>query len=347
MSNNIELSIFMSYTTRDSERFHVNEFAQKLSDYEEIIEVLYCEEDIHDDFIAYMNECVGKCDMFLLFCSERSIDSEFVGIEWRSALSLGKIIIPIFINKENIPPLLASLIGVKFNQNDIESTITETYQLILRKITHYMKREESIKESKPIEKPIKEKKVEMEKKEIIGEYVSFGGARLPFYEAEILQELENLLNKKLKLVDKISDNISLCFTVNRDLTRELVIRNVEIRTLPDSIGGFKSLEQLSLENNKLDSLPDTIGKLSSLKILNLSNNSLQTLPDTIENLKSLEKLYLDNNFITTLPNSISNLNSLQLITFGNKATKSIKESHKVKKILKKLENNGITILKKL
>ncbi len=343
----MDLSIFLSYNTKDSEKFHVQEFAQQLTNYDEINEVLYCEDDIQDDFISYMNECVGKCDLFLLFCSEKSISSEFVGIEWRAAMSLGKIIIPIFGNKKNIPPLLSSLIGVELNENDVRSTIAETYQLILKKIKHYMKQESLTKEVKVKEKPIEKKNGEIEIHEKLEEFTSFRGTQIVFYEADFLQELETLIDKNINLINKISDNINLGFTVKDNYIKDLIVRNYNLTKIPDSVGDLKSLEQLYLDNNNLDILPDTIGNLTSLKILNLGNNSLGTLPDSIVNLKSLQKLYLDNNFITILPESIEKLSSLRLLTFGNKTSKSIKESHKLKKILKKLENKGVTILKKL
>ena len=348
----MDLSIFLSYNTQDSEKFHVQEFAQKLTSYDEINEVLYCEEDIQDDFIAYMNECVGKCDLFLLFCSERSISSDFVGIEWRAAMSLGKIIIPIFHDKKYIPPLLAPLIGVDFNEKDIDGTINKAYQLILKKINHYMK-QESLTEEKAVKEKLEEttqiKNREIEIREKFDEFISFRGAQIPFYEADFLIEIEILIDndKNINLINKISDSINLGFTVKNNYIKDLIIRNNKLTKFPDSIGDLKSLEQLYLDNNNLIILPDTIGNLSSLKILNLGNNSLGTLPDSIINLTSLQKLYLDNNLITILPESIEKLNSLRLLTFGNKTSKSIKESHKLKKILKKLENKGVTILKKL
>ena len=350
----MELSIFLSYNTQDSEKFKIKEFAQKLNSYEEIYEVSYCEDNTEDDFIAYMNECVGKCDIFLLFCSEKSIDSDFVGIEWRAALSLGKIIIPIFTNKKHIPPLLASLIGVTFNENDVESIVEESYQMILKKIKHYLRQESlteegeslEISDSKALMSP--KKPIELKtSKEKIEEFISFRDTKISFYEADVLKELETILDKSFNLIKKVSDNTNLGFTVKNSSIKDLVIRNFNITSVPNSIGDLKSLEELYLDNNNLGNLPNTIGNLTSLKILNLGNNSIKTLPESVGNLKSLQKLYLDNNLISILPETVEHLSSLQLLTFGNKASKTLKVSHKLKKILKRLENNGVTILKKL
>ncbi len=245
---------------------------------------------------------------------------------------------------------MASLIGVDFNENDIDGTINEAYQLILKKINHYMKQESLTEEKEAQEKlkePIEIKNGKIEITEKLEEFISFRGAQIPFYEADFLLELETLIDKNISLINKISDSVNLGFTVKDNYIKDLIIRNYNLTKFPDSIGDLKSLEQLYLDNNNLDILPDTIGNLTSLKILNLGNNSLGTLPDAIVNLRSLQKLYLDNNFITTLPESIEKLSSLRLLTFGNKTSKSIKESHKLKKILKRLENKGVTILKKL
>ena len=68
--------IFISYATKDSNLFHISEIAETLSRKPEIDEVLYWEEDMDDDIIDYMDKNVGKCDIFLLFCSQNALKSE-------------------------------------------------------------------------------------------------------------------------------------------------------------------------------------------------------------------------------------------------------------------------------
>lgn len=126
--------VFISYSMLDFNQFKIAKIAYNLARFPEIDDVLFANENAKDDFIKYMNEFIGKCDILLLFCSNSSLNSEFVGMEWRAALSLKKVIIPIYIDQDFIPPLLSSKIGVKFNKNDINETIIDIYQLILKKI---------------------------------------------------------------------------------------------------------------------------------------------------------------------------------------------------------------------
>jgi len=58
---------------------------------------------------------------------------------------------------------------------------------------------------------------------------------------------------------------------------------------------------------QLTTLPESIGNLSNLERLYLASNQLTTLPESIGNLSNLERLYLEGNQITTLPESFCNL----------------------------------------
>jgi len=144
--------VFISYSMKDSNQFQIAKIAQNLVRFPEIDDVLFADEDVQNDFIKYMNEFIGKCDIFLLFCTNNSLNSDFVGMEWRAALSLKKRIIPIYIDQNLIPPLLSSKIGIKFNKNDINETINDIYQLILKKLrldTELKKQAELIKSQVP------------------------------------------------------------------------------------------------------------------------------------------------------------------------------------------------------
>ena len=112
----------------------------------------------------------------------------------------------------------------------------------------------------------------------------------------------------LKLANKIE-------STSFDSTSILDLRFNNITTLPDNIGSYSKLIELSLLNNKLITIPDNIGNLTSLKSLSLSTNQLTTLPESIGNLVNLQWLYLGSNRLTAIPNTIgdlSNLTSLSL-----------------------------------
>jgi len=125
-------TVFVSYSMSDLNIFQISKIAEKLTRYPEIEEVLYADKSVVDDFIKYMDEYIGKCDIFILFCSEKSSDSKFVGMEWRAAVSLDKRVIPIFIDKRFIPPILSSRLGVEYNAKDLNGTVENIYGIIIK-----------------------------------------------------------------------------------------------------------------------------------------------------------------------------------------------------------------------
>ena len=92
------ISIFLSYTTKDTESFKIKEIAINLSRFPEIEDVFYWEEDMKDNIILYMESTLKRCDVLLLFCSPNALQSAAVEDEWMASLSLKKPIIPVFFN---------------------------------------------------------------------------------------------------------------------------------------------------------------------------------------------------------------------------------------------------------
>ncbi|MHA1727653.1 MAG: leucine-rich repeat domain-containing protein, partial [Promethearchaeota archaeon] len=76
---------------------------------------------------------------------------------------------------------------------------------------------------------------------------------------------------------------------------ELNLSENNLKSLPNSIGNFKSLVKFELRSNKFNMLPDSIGELECLKSLILDNNQLESLPWNIRRLKGLKYLYLEKN----------------------------------------------------
>lgn len=128
------LLAFVSYATVDSTFFEVSKISDKLKSYPRIDDILYWEEALKDDIYDFMNNNLEKCDVFLIFCSKNSKTSEAVQMEWKAALKLKKPIIPIFQEENTIPPLLSTKLGVQFNKGDINNTIEQIYNLILKKL---------------------------------------------------------------------------------------------------------------------------------------------------------------------------------------------------------------------
>jgi hypothetical protein len=125
--------VFISYSTKDADIFNVKMISERLTEFKEIEDVLYWQEDMQDNIIKYMNDNLGKCDVVLLFCSPNALTSTAVEKEWTAADAMNKPIIPVFIKTEHIPPFLRSRYGIEFDTFDQEKNIEEFYRLILKK----------------------------------------------------------------------------------------------------------------------------------------------------------------------------------------------------------------------
>lgn len=128
-----ELTLFISYATKDSDLYRIKEVAKLLDSYKNIKKVLFWEKDMDDNIITYMNENLGKCDVMVLFCSKNTLNSVPVQKEWTAAEIMGKPIIPVFYNTNDIPPLLKSRLGVEFNFYNIQENARNLYELTFKK----------------------------------------------------------------------------------------------------------------------------------------------------------------------------------------------------------------------
>ena len=125
--------VFVSYATKDADLFNIKEIAENLTIYDEIEEVLYYEAESYDNFVKYMNDNLGRCDVVLLFCSPNALKSGAVEKEWTAADAMDKPIIPVFIRTDHIPPLLKSRLGVEFDTFDQPKNIKEIYRIIMKR----------------------------------------------------------------------------------------------------------------------------------------------------------------------------------------------------------------------
>ncbi|WP_372366270.1 toll/interleukin-1 receptor domain-containing protein [Candidatus Uabimicrobium sp. HlEnr_7] len=125
--------VFISYATPDSETFQISEIAKSLKNRDQIADVLYWEEHMHDDIMKYMNDNLAKCHVVLVFCTNNSFDSESVQLEWMTGIKLKKKVIPIFMSPDDIPPLLTTKLGIEFSKDKFAATVDKMYSLILKK----------------------------------------------------------------------------------------------------------------------------------------------------------------------------------------------------------------------
>ncbi|MHA1132372.1 MAG: toll/interleukin-1 receptor domain-containing protein, partial [Candidatus Helarchaeota archaeon] len=128
-----EILVFVSYATKDAPTFEIATICEKLTEYPEIKDVLYWQEDLHDDIWAYMDKNVGKCDVFVLFCSPNALESVPIRKEWAAADALNKPIIPVFSSIDYIPPLLRPRLGLQIDVFNVEENVKKLHDLILKK----------------------------------------------------------------------------------------------------------------------------------------------------------------------------------------------------------------------
>ena len=79
-----------------------------------------------------MSDNVGKCDVFIMFCSPNALKSKPIEDEWTAANTLGKPIIPVSFKKEHNPPLLTPRLGVEFDQFNFQNNIKNIHSVILK-----------------------------------------------------------------------------------------------------------------------------------------------------------------------------------------------------------------------
>lgn len=129
-------NVFISYSTKDSNFYRISEIAKRLESLPRINAAKYWEKDCGRDIIDYMEENLGLCDVFILFCSENTLTSKSVKIEWKNAVQLMMEerlrIIPVYTNLSHIPNLLRIFLGVKYDKNNFEASFDRLKNEILR-----------------------------------------------------------------------------------------------------------------------------------------------------------------------------------------------------------------------
>ncbi len=124
--------VFISYSRRDNDIFQIPKLAEELKNYSEIDEVLYYEGVDYSNVVKFMNDNVGRCQVFLSFCSQNASQSEYIEMEWQAALFEKKKIIPVFLDYKDVPPLLKPYLGIEFKKSELETKIEEMYIAILK-----------------------------------------------------------------------------------------------------------------------------------------------------------------------------------------------------------------------
>ena len=100
--------------------------------------------------------------------------------------------------------------------------------------------------------------------------------------------------------------------------KTLILGDLNIHEVPESIGDVMTLEHLDLESiqlehhgSNLSTLPPAIGRLAHLRSIEASGNRLTWLPTSLGQLGSLEALDVSCNLLTSLPQTIGALAHLR------------------------------------
>ncbi|MCV6638569.1 leucine-rich repeat domain-containing protein [Candidatus Albibeggiatoa sp. nov. NOAA] len=140
---------------------------------------------------------------------------------------------------------------------------------------------------------------------------------------EIIQELEQLLGKKLLRLQELKDE-SLGYTVNaKQEVTGLNLYNCNLTSIPQQVLRLKNLRTLYLIQNNLKSLPLLgLSQLTDLTTLSLSYNDFETIPQSIAQLKKLSSLSFVYNDIQTLtPSVIEHLSKLTMLDLSGNIIK--------------------------
>lgn len=105
--------IFVSYSWKDKSIVQQLEADLKSAGAELWID--YSEARGGDNLPERISEALDWCDTFLLIWSDAAVSSSWVKLEWSSATSLRKRIIPCVLCKHQLPAILASKIYVDFH----------------------------------------------------------------------------------------------------------------------------------------------------------------------------------------------------------------------------------------
>ncbi|MFX1255958.1 MAG: TIR domain-containing protein, partial [Promethearchaeota archaeon] len=274
------VKVFFSYATKDSENYQIPKLVQLLEKKFGIEKVYYWERDTVGSIIEYMNTYVPASDACIFFYSKIAAESEPVKMERDMAVYENKYVIPVFMDINDVPPILKIQAGVNALNKSSEQIISEIYRLISQKF--------NIPSPSPPPSP----------------------ALLAAEEA-VLKELEKHVGQ-IPNVTKIEWNGFGFVEDDRHITK-LGLYNKELSVLPTSIGDLTNLKVLLIYKNKLSSLPETIGNLRNLVELRLHDNRLASLPNNFIHLTNLQRLGLGGNQFKTLPESIGHLKSLKYL----------------------------------
>lgn len=120
--------------------------------------------------------------------------------------------------------------------------------------------------------------------------------------------------------------------------------NKKIMFIPDEIGEFTNLKDLSFSGNLLSSIPASFNRLKNLTEISFSHNCFKYIPSEIYQLRDLTTLDFSYNCLTLFPERILTLRKLSVINLsGNRIVNIPKKIHTLYQLrILQLGDNSIT-----
>ena len=131
----IEMKIFISYASKDLQRFAIPKVSQLLEQQDEIEQVFYWDRDsnFQQSIVKYMEDSIQVSDVIIVVCSEFANDSGPVQQEIDMAVYLNKRIIPIFKDMSEVRLSLRPKRGVKFIDTNFDAFFNELLSVLTEK----------------------------------------------------------------------------------------------------------------------------------------------------------------------------------------------------------------------
>lgn len=129
--------VYLSYSEPDFKHFNISEIAKRLESYPKIDKVIFQKMEEIKVGAEYVEQKLKDSNVFLLFCSSNTMNSEKLKDEWQPAFQLRKKglmkMIPVFENDEDIPVVLLHLPRIEFSKNTFNVFIEKLYKEIIRR----------------------------------------------------------------------------------------------------------------------------------------------------------------------------------------------------------------------
>jgi Leucine-rich repeat (LRR) protein len=126
-----------------------------------------------------------------------------------------------------------------------------------------------------------------------------------------LKQLQNLNLTFNKITYLANDFVDL-----KNLETLSLVRNFNLKTLPEDIGKLTNLKRLAVQSCQLSELPASLMDLTNLEALVFNVNDVVALPEDWSKLKKLKVLNAERNKLETLPASLFALENLEVLQLG-------------------------------